>query len=878
MARFYKTASANPLDYMYRINVPLMRDVILANDQYITQNLQQADQLNTLASTFPFLQADEGRAKEIVDSYSGQIDEITKAIRTDPANWRKQLDPMRNLSRDLQQNIRVGEIGKITGNYSQYKTVADSIDKQVEEFAKTGKGISSDRAKAYKEYFLNSLSEGTKYNPTTGEYNRIKTFSPMSNIDIRKLLGEELDKVKADKTSYKKDEVTGQEWYFNRQTNTWEGVTPEKILSIVTDRLNNPQLMDYLKQDSEVGLINGVFDDQGKFIAPYNYKGVEVSPQEQASINNIKAQIAKTRNPNLKNQLQSQLNTYEGNLKGRKQLEWGNSYLAPIMRGLVNEYSYNQTSQENLLRNNSRGSTLFTQAQTNARQAANLAQQKQLAEMREKGVNDRFKENLDFQKYKWENPHTTAKAGSKPTTKGKEKEPLIESTVSRLNTNSFEDWTTISHTGNVVKVLSGEGLSSDINRMIGEKKTLSKDVEELDKLMSMVKGNRKEEDLDPLERAEYNEYKVRKQSKEVELSKVGSELSQRDVWYKASTEAALTNAVASKKDSDGDIAADLTPEEVKLYKDYIQGKSTQWVGNHSKLEELQDFVKGIKSIYGSGPSDKWAAGQIELLKKVEGVKSKVDQRRDNFLAQMRYTPIDTDAIQLGEQDSKIVSQILFSNPQGLKLYDNTGNKTDKLSLEGKGISWFNPKGDNYSMSTTDNSLLNYMVKHNVTPMVEQVGNTTKIGTGNAIVKVIFKDPNGEIPKTPFYVEVTPELQKQMGTILSKNKNPDVQRIAGSLLDDEANSIRRQLITPTVQRTAGKKGIDPATYTIYIDNGNQRVPFQVTKFVAEDDQVHYNITGAINGVQTPLPNTQSGIPGWFNGPDDFINYIKSQRNR
>jgi hypothetical protein len=86
-----------------------------------------------------------------------------------------------------------------------------------------------------------------------------------------------------------------------------------------------------------------------------------------------------------------------------------------------------------------------------------------------------------------------------------------------------------------------------------------------------------------------------------------------------------------------------------------------------------------------------------------------------------------------------------------------------------------------------------------------------------------------------------------------------------------------LITPTVQRTAGKLDTyDPVTFTVYINNGNQKVPFQVTKFASSDGVDHLNISGSVNGVQVPLPNTQSGIPGWFNGPDDFINYIKSQR--
>ncbi|TXG81112.1 MAG: hypothetical protein E6R13_06880, partial [Spirochaetes bacterium] len=478
MARFYKTASANPLDYMYRINTPLMERVIAANDEYITQNLKQAATLNDLAASFPYLQADEGRAKEITQNYSKQIDTIADAIREDPANWRKQLGSIRDVTRSLQQDYKVGEISKIASNYGQYKKVADYIDEQVKEYNKSGKGISGDRAKAYKEYFLNQFTtanpNGTAYNPKTGEYNAIKVFDPMGNIDIRKVLSDELDKLKADKTHYKKSEVTGDEWYFNDKTQTWEGITPEKILGIVTDRLNNPQLMDYLRQDSQIGLINGVYGEDGKFIAPYEYKGVPISPEEQKNIETVKAQIAKTKNNNIKNQLQSQLDNYENQLKGRKQLNWNDqSYLAPIMRGIVNQYSYDQTSQEDVLRNNSKGSTKFVQAQTNARQARMLAQQKALAEMREAGINQRFKDRLDFDKYKWDNPHDTKTGTGKGGTKKDEKVPL-ESSVSRLSTNSFEDWlTTDKNTGEQVKVLSNAGLSSDIDRLRTEQAELT---------------------------------------------------------------------------------------------------------------------------------------------------------------------------------------------------------------------------------------------------------------------------------------------------------------------------------------------------------------------------------------------------------------------
>jgi hypothetical protein len=893
MARFYKTASAAPIDYMYRINTPLMEKVIQRNDEYITQNLQQAANLGSLASSFQYLEPDSERTKEIVSGYNKTIDEITSAIREDPANWKKQMTPMREVSRKLQQDYTTGEISRITSNYGKYKAVSDYIDKQVEEYNKSGKGISADRAMAYKSHFLKNFG-GTNYNPQTGTYETINAFDPMGNIDIRKRLSEEMDKIKADSKRYKKSEVTGEEWYFNDKTEKWEGITPQKILSIATDRLNDPQLMQYLRQDSQIGLIGGVFDDEGKFIAPYEYKGVTISPEEQKNIENFKKQISKTKDPNLKAQMQNQLAGYEEQLNQRTELNWNDqSYLAPIMRGIVNQFAYSQTDEENTLRSNSKGSTKYTQAQINARDAANRASREALAREREKGVNDRFDKTMEWNKYKFENPQEK-KTGTGTGTKkgGKDEKTPIENSVSRLSTNSFETWTTTNEFGEEVKVLSNSGLSNDINRLKTQESTMVRDITTIDKQMKSYLGNRKFEELSVAQQNLYNSLRVKKEALQRELPKVQSDLNARRVWYKASTDAALSNNPNAKKDGEGDLAGDLTPEEIALYNKYKNDRQANNLRddiaadaesylfpslNKGKVSGISQWMQNTFSD-PNDPQFKKRKEYTDYLK----VKQKVDKRRDNFLASIRYTPIDTDAVQLGEKDSELFTRELLANPQGLTLYDNTGNKTSGI-LDSKGVNLFGKNNrpgrssDNYNMSFIDNDLVDYIDKNNVKVKMEQMGNTTKIGSGNAVVKLTFNDPNGEIDKRPYYVELTTELQRRFATKLSSDKSLEVQKIAGNMLDDDANDIRRQLITPTVQRKSGSlDNADPVTFTIFINNGNQRVPLQVTKFVSSDGTDKLNITQNVDGVPVPLTGTQSGINGWFNGPDDFINYIKGKK--
>jgi len=123
MARFYKTASATPLDYMYKLNVPLMERVIKANDTFVNQRLATTEQQRVLGTTFAHDIDDEQDAKRIADQYSTKADDIVKAMLVDPANWRKQQEPIRALSRDIQTDYKTDEISKIIQTHGEFKAV-----------------------------------------------------------------------------------------------------------------------------------------------------------------------------------------------------------------------------------------------------------------------------------------------------------------------------------------------------------------------------------------------------------------------------------------------------------------------------------------------------------------------------------------------------------------------------------------------------------------------------------------------------------------------------------------------------------------------------------------------------------------------------------
>lgn len=406
MGRFYRTANGNPLDYMYRSNIPLMEKVIGVNDQYIGEELNQGTQLSTAASTFPYLQADEQRAKEITDQYSKQIDDVTSAIKSDPANWRSKQSDIQNLSRNLQDNYRVGEISKISGNYSTLKSKFDEIDASAKEYQKSGKGIRPEDADRFKQDMLKkfidkSNGKGTGYDPKTGKYNTIDVYSPADYMDIHKVVDDEVSKIVKDKNTtefsqFLGNSANGAQPYFDDEKQVWSGIPKDKILSVAMSRLQNPEIQNYLSQYSDVGIISGYKDKNGSVISPFN-KSLDIIPtkDEEDQKDKMQTQINQLRrsgNIDQADEIQKKLNGLVDGIKNRTKINWDNqSVLTPILQGAIDKYSGAETERSSKLRTNSIYSsnnqiaaanwrTTYTQGKLDDRQQTQIKATKEIAD------------------------------------------------------------------------------------------------------------------------------------------------------------------------------------------------------------------------------------------------------------------------------------------------------------------------------------------------------------------------------------------------------------------------------------------------------------------------------------------------------------------
>lgn len=851
MGRFYRTTSDTPIDYMYRSNTPLMERVLMANDRGITNTLDNNAQARALAN-FNYLPQDQDEATKLQKSIDEQADTITRNIQGDYANYKKQLPALRNFRQSLMDNYTNGPISKYQSNYNARKAAFDAIDKQTSIYDKSGgtKGVSQIRALMAKQYADTQFSGGTGYNASTKAYNTYKGISLMDDIDVPKRLSEGLEKMKADGELIVSDDLTKGGQYFNKKTGKTEAVTPERILSIVSDRLQSDTgLMDYLRQDTQIGHTKGVFDSEGRFISPYSYTPVNITPEQSKQISLYKDKIAKLPNNDKKKEIQLQLDNYTQSLSNKKQLHWNeNSSLAPAIQGIIRQFSYSKNENKNEFRNNSLYNTQYSAGQSYLRQTRQLRQADEHFNETQKNIGDRFKEKMDWDKYKFENPQ--AKVG---TTKAGTTAP-VETTTSKLGANSFESMLVPdgNNPNKEVPYFSNAGLSSQID-------ALRKQKGDVDSQLKDINSRLGDKNI-PFE--EFNELNLKKENLQRQSTQLKASQDETTEYYQMSTEAVLQKSKnAGTPLADGDI---------KIYKEYSNDRDASKHKTYiDKLRKIHPDVldKPGNEALGFRATTKPAPEvqrELDKLDQYISAKKRVDKGRDEFLSNIRKTYLSTDAIVPNEKEGQEVSNMILNNPQGLQIFNDDATKAGG-TLDGKGLAWGFPGSDNYNIKFGgSNDLAHYIEKNNVKMNIKQIGGTIDLGNGNAVVKVTFDDKNGQIPKDkPFYISLSHDLQRDIAGKFNKHKNPEVAKIATSLGDDEANNLRNQMATPDRDKT------------IFITTpmGTQ-VPIRITKL--DGDHIHVGYEDKNGNPQPFLRVGEKVGTGIFNGPEDWIEQYKGHK--
>lgn len=844
MARFYKTASANPMDYMYQLNLPLMQSVLAANEAGVNAEIQRADQIGDLAAKFNYLTPDAERAKAISDQYTSQIDDLTRAIQQDPMSWRKKKGDIRNLARGLEQNYRVGEISKIAGNYARYKELDDYITKREE----AGK-LSPYEGSVFRQKALESIKEGTSYNPSTGTYNLLNAVKPMDTIDIRERLSKFVDNMKATE-QLEWDTEAGQ--YFKKTTQGREYVSPERIVeTAMSGLMGDNELRQYLKQRTDFGLMQGVYDQEGKFISPYNYVMNPASDIEKQQIATLQNEIneAKRVNPNLATTLQKQLDAKVVGLSARKRLE-GNkdSSLYPIIASLAGEYSYDKVKQGIDLKNNSLYNLGINLDFQGRQKAADRRLKNDQFTARQEQAKQFHDDLMNLNWYKALNPPPKGGSG---TSKGKGKTTTEEVKIpTNVGNQDATPWLND-------KFYTNSGLSTTLN----ESKV------QMDSLTSKVKGYQTElvntlagrniDQLTPAERAKVDQLQIGLNSANSQLQDQAGQADWARQWYLQSLDFALRNRDPKK----GPV---LTEEDKVTYNQFKGDRSGD--GLRKEIEQLRKQSRQIgQDIDPDSPISMIIAQKEVGLNNYLVVKDKVDKARQYYLDKAKAVANQAPTIEFGTDDKKIIEGLLNNKTHGLQLFNSEG-------IEGAGLDL-----GNEAATFKDGSLQKYIADNN--GEIEYLGVSPSLGfdegrTG-AVMRVRIKNKDkskssvGKIDSNKdFYVTLDSDSQQSIGLKYANNSDQRVASLAKQLLNGRDQLIRNRFmdIRNQVDPQTGEYG--PAKIVdIPVPTGS--IKTVVRSFYKGAGEYDYYVTlKKQDGTEVPMKSS-GATNGFFDSIDHFI---------
>ena len=863
MARYYRTASANPMDYMYQLNLPLMQSVLATNEAQVNQEIQQADQIGDLASKFNYLTPDADRARAITEEYTNKVDDLTRAIQQDPMNWRRKKGELKSMARSLEQNYKVGEISKIAGNYARYKELDDYITKREE----AGK-LSPYEGSVFRQKALESLKEGTSFNPATGQYNLLNAVKPMDTIDIRDRLSKFVDNMKANE-NLEWDEQAGQ--YFKKTTQGREYISADRIIqAAMSGAMGDQELQQYLKQRSDFGLMKGVYDAEGKFIMPYNTVANPATDLEKQEIATIQSQINEARktNPNLANTLQAQLDSKVASLASRQRLE-GNreSSLFPVIASLAGEYSYDKVKNGIDLKNNSLynlGVNLNFQGKQKQLDRAQKDQQFKDRQAQAKQFHD---DAMALGWYRAMNPPAKAGSGTKGGTKkdSTKTETNIPTAVgSQDATPWFGD-----------KFYTNQGLSGTLDEGRKQLDDLSGKVKNYQtELVNLLRG-RNMDQLTPQERAKVDQLTTGMNNANNLLQDKAAQMDWARQWYGQSVDYALNSPDARKRFG-------LSEDDIAVYNQFKDDRMAKKL--REDINKTADRTYVFPSVHKG--SIGWVGKNIIeddpellqkriLLTKYEDAKAKIDKAREYYLQQAKSIANQAPMIEFGTEDKKAMNTLLANRTHGLQLFDAKGIEGGNLDL------------GNQAATFRDGSLQQYIKDHN--GEIEWLGISPSMGfdenkTG-AVMKVRVKSKDntktkvGDIPTNQdFYVTLDPESQQSIGLKYSADKNPEIAALGKQLLDGRNQLIRNRFMDI-------RNNIDPQTneygpakqVKLPIPGGS--LPVKVRSFYRGDGEYDYYVTlMKADGTEVPMKSSGS-TNGFFDSVDQFIeDFDKNLQNK
>lgn len=192
MGRFYKTASPQMVDFMYKIPEQAILKAIEGTDKQIdTENLYVTESQKLLQKKA--LNPDEARQVELIKEHQKGIDEVSQLLASSPLAALKDRQKVRDLQKKIYEDVTRGELGAQYKNYDIRQKYLEEETKRATE--KDGSiniaQVNEAMARWDEDFAKGDVDEqgnvkrpgGTAYDPTTKTYRNYATEKLVNYFD-----------------------------------------------------------------------------------------------------------------------------------------------------------------------------------------------------------------------------------------------------------------------------------------------------------------------------------------------------------------------------------------------------------------------------------------------------------------------------------------------------------------------------------------------------------------------------------------------------------------------------------------------------------------------------------------------------------------------
>ena len=249
-------------DFLYQPPWELIEKVAQKKQEDFSATMKSMDMLEgSLSIGYIPDPVEKSRLETIQKYYQDKIDNFNTNLLSNPNDYKKYLPDMIRLGKDINQDLKTGELSNIQGSYNAYQSwlQSDSVKKAQTE----DPGL----FETAKNKFLNNW----RANPNRSQDALFTGQQLYSGKDFTAGLEKIIKELQPDLQKEGLVDTSG----------NWVTTTTEEHKKIAVDRINNlvmgkmmsdPTLKDYIMQRHSLGY-NGYLDEQGNFISPLNEKG-----------------------------------------------------------------------------------------------------------------------------------------------------------------------------------------------------------------------------------------------------------------------------------------------------------------------------------------------------------------------------------------------------------------------------------------------------------------------------------------------------------------------------------------------------------------------------------------------------------------------------